>query len=264
MGRLTVFAKGNLDVRDSLHSLRLAGKLLWNGINDIVREKYPGTLVRLRHETWSRSDALLEATGIIPAGLSERSLPLGSYPLASQFSVAVFDTDADAIILSLQPDLTVRLARHRRDGYLFHPSDWQDWTPEDQRWLREDFAMDDLLDVDSSMANFATMVARIRARSTAPILVYNFSSVIPGDAVHCYEGLEETLSTRIRRFNLALADLSQRTGLSIIDVDRIVARAGADRVKLDAVHLSPEGCRLVADEVVRVLEDVGALPIVGA
>ena len=64
----------------------------------------------------------------------------------------------------------------------------------------------------------------------------------------------------MRRFNLGLAELSQQTGISVIDVDRIVARAGADRLKLDTVHLTAEGCRLVAEEVVRVLDDLGYLP----
>src|SRR5215468_1752980 len=31
--RVNLFLKGNLDVRDSLHSLRLNGKLEWNGVN---------------------------------------------------------------------------------------------------------------------------------------------------------------------------------------------------------------------------------------
>ena len=35
--------------------------------------------------------------------------------------------------------------------------------------------------------------------------------------------------------------------------------AGADRLKLDAFHLNDEGCRLVAAEAVRVLDDLGAL-----
>ena len=69
----------------------------------------------------------------------------------------------------------------------------------------------------------------------------------------------DTFATRIRRFNLGLADLSERTGVSIIDVDSLLARAGADRLKLDALHLTAEGYRLVAEEVVRVLEDLGLL-----
>jgi hypothetical protein len=40
-------------------------------------------------------------------------------------------------------------------------------------------------------------------------------------------------------------------------VDAIVARAGADRAKLATVHLTAEGCRLVAEEVVCVLDELG-------
>ncbi|HEY5410217.1 MAG TPA: hypothetical protein VIJ94_05760, partial [Caulobacteraceae bacterium] len=67
----------------------------------------------------------------------------------------------------------------------------------------------------------------------------------------------DSLAVRIRRFNLMLMDLSRQTGVSIVDVDSIVAKAGADRVKLDFNHLTGEGNRLVAEEVVRVLEDYG-------
>jgi lysophospholipase L1-like esterase len=63
----------------------------------------------------------------------------------------------------------------------------------------------------------------------------------------------------MRRFNLGLADLSRRTGISIIDVDTLVARHGADMMKIDAVHLTPEAYRLVAEEVVRVLDDIGVI-----
>jgi hypothetical protein len=84
--------------------------------------------------------------------------------------------------------------------------------------------------------------------------------VVPGEQVHAYQGMDELFSTRARRFNLGLIELSQQTGVSIIDVDAIVARAGADRMKYDALHLTGEGCRAVAQEVVRVLEDYGLLP----
>jgi hypothetical protein len=76
--------------------------------------------------------------------------------------------------------------------------------------------------------------------------------------------MEDALSTRIRRLNLGLIELSQDTGISVIDVDSVVARAGADHVKLDAVHLTAEGCRLVAEEVVRVLDDLGCFSLAEA
>jgi len=114
------------------------------------------------------------------------------------------------------------------------------------------------------MRNFETIIARIRGRSAAAILVYNVSAVVPGESIHCHEGLDEILSTRMRRFNVALAELSQRSGISVIDVDAVVARAGADRLKVDAVHLTADGSRLVAGEVVRVLDDLGCFSMADA
>jgi hypothetical protein len=254
---LTIFAKANLDVRDSLHSFKVGGKVLWNGINELVRARFPGTVVRLRHETWARSDALLDARGEVPAELLSRNLPLDPYPAAAQFSRALFESDCDVIALSIQPDVLTRLVRHRRDGYLLYPSNWEFWPAPDRQWLRDEFAYLPALDVESSMRNFGKIIAGIRERSTAPILVYNVSAVVPGESVHCHEGLDEILSTRIRKFNVALAELSQRTGISVIDVDAVIARGGADRLKVDAIHLTADGCRRVADEVVRVLEDLG-------
>ncbi|MFI4933635.1 MAG: SGNH/GDSL hydrolase family protein [Caulobacterales bacterium] len=260
MSRLTIFAKGNLDVRDSLHALKLGDKLVWNGVNEILRARLPGSVARVRHETWTRSDALLEADGTIPPALAERSLALGAYPLASQFSQAVFEAEADAFVLSIQPDLASHLLRHRRDGFLFYPNDWRSWPQPDQAWLRESFVGAGFIEPSASMTNFARIVARIRARSSAPILIYNVSSVVPGEQIHAHDGMGDILSTRIRRFNLGLIELSQQTGVSIVDVDMIVARAGADRLKYDALHLTGEGCRAVAEEVVRVLDDLACLP----
>jgi lysophospholipase L1-like esterase len=82
---------------------------------------------------------------------------------------------------------------------------------------------------------------------------------IPGETIHCHQGLGEAYSTRIRRFNLGLIELSEKTGVSLIDIDSLLARKGADALKLDTIHLTPPGYRLVAEEVVRVLEDVGVL-----
>jgi hypothetical protein len=259
MPRLVLFAKGNLDVKDTLHSLTVGGEVLWNGINEIVRVRFPGTTIRVRHETWTRSDALLATTGVVPLTLAERQLDLAPYPLQSQFSKALFESDADAFILSLQPDVTTSLFRHRVEKHFFYPSNRERWAAEDNAWLRRNFVESTALDVGQSMRNFALIVDRIRDRSASPILIYNLSSVIPGEWVHNHEGLGEIYSTRIRRFNLALTELSQRTGVSIVDVDSVVARVGADRVKLDAVHLNAAGCRLVTEEVIKILEDVGTV-----
>lgn len=259
MNRVTLFAKGNVDVHDSLHSCRIGGELCWNGINEVVRVRYPATSVRVRHETATRTDALLEANGVAPPDLAERSQLLGAHNAAIQFSDALFHTNADAIVLSIMPDIATRLMRHRQFGYLLYPHEMETWDAQDRAWLDREFTEIDSLDVATSMANHIRIVEKIRTRSDAPILIYNVSAVIPGEKIHCFQGLDNNLSTAIRSFNLGLIELSQAMGVSIIDVDSIVARAGADRLKLDAFHLTAEGYRLIAEEVVSVLGDLDVL-----
>ncbi len=255
--RLTLFAKGNLDLRDTLHALRIGGDVVWNGIGEVVRAQRPGWSIRVRHETMTRPDALLAATGVVPAELAQRDVALGAYPAESQFSTAFFDANCDAFVLSIQPSVKMSLWRRRDEGWAFMPESWQLWAKADQAWLHDNF--DDLgpVGVDQAMADLAEVVARRRQTSAAPILIYNLCSVLPGEHLHVHAGLEDILSTRIRRFNLALVELSQATGISVIDVDAVLSRAGADRLRYDPMHLNAEGCRLVGEEVARVLEDLG-------
>jgi lysophospholipase L1-like esterase len=257
--RITLFAKGNVDVHDSLHSCRVGGELLWNGINDVLRQTNPTVTVRLRHETLTRSDALLAAEGKVPAGLEGRDMDLGTYPLQSQFSQNVYTQASDAVILSILPDVASTLKRHKSDGYFLYPAESTSWTESNRIWLRDEFETMPHLSVEQSMENLASVVDRIRQFKDVPILIYNLSPIIPGDFIHCYMGLDDTYSTRIRRFNLALIELSQAIGISIVDLDSVLARHGADQLKIDAMHLTPEGYRFVAEDVVRILDDLGVL-----
>ncbi|HUL10848.1 MAG TPA: hypothetical protein VLU73_01575 [Methylococcaceae bacterium] len=259
MPRLTLFAKGNVDLHDTLHSCRVGGEMLWNGINEILRESHPDTLIRIRHETCTRSDALLEATGVPPAELSELNLSLGMYPATSQFSTAVFETTADIIALSMQPDVTTGLVRHQAGGFLLYPYGLHSWSDPEKTWLEKNCIRTAPLTCHEMVSNFIAIIERIRQITDAPILVFNMSPIIPGETIHCFQGLGEAFSTRVRRFNLGLIEVSDVTGVSIIDVDTIIARVGADAHKLDAVHLMPTGYRLIAEEVVRVLTDLGIL-----
>jgi hypothetical protein len=255
--RPTIFIKGNVDIHDSLHSCRAGGTLVWNGINEILRVSHPGCIARLKHETWSRSDALLSCDGKAPKALQARQLVMGSYPASTQFSRAVFETKADAFIFSMQPDLATAMVRHKKEGFLLYPFDSERWSAEDKQWLKSDFERIGTLDIAQSMANFTLIIEKLREKSDVPILVYNLSPIIPGEMIHCHQGMGEAYS--IRKFNLGLIELSEQTGVSIIDVDSLLARKGADALKLDPLHLTAPGYQLVAEEVVRVLGDLGVL-----
>ncbi|MDE2434856.1 MAG: SGNH/GDSL hydrolase family protein [Sphingomonadales bacterium] len=256
---MTLFAKGNVDVHDSLHSCRVGGQLQWNGINEIIRPRYPGVTMRVQHETLTRFDALLAADGVVPPVFDGHDLSLGTYPLTSQFSDKVFTSAPDAVILSILPDVASQLVRHRRDGFRFNPANASTWAECEREWLKSEFEPIGTMRIDDAIANLAAIIERLRQDRDVPVLVYNMSAVIPGDRVHCYLGLDETYATRIRRFNLALIELSAELGFSIVDVDAVLARNGAERLKLDVMHLHPEGYRLIAEEVVRILDDLGVL-----
>jgi hypothetical protein len=259
VARLTILAKGNADLRDCLIGRREGDTVGWNGLNDVLRAQHRGWRAHVRHETFARSDAMLAGDGVVPASLVGTPLPLAAHSAQSQFATRLFDTACDAISLSIQPDVMNGLARHRGDGHLLHPDGADGWDAPDRERLARDYRGVPPLEPDRSMANFATIIARLRERGDRPILIFNMSPIVPWERVHNHQGLAEGLAYRITRFNLALVDLSRRTGISIVDVDAVLARAGASRLKVDAVRLTSAGCALVAGEVVRILADLGCL-----
>jgi len=259
---LRIFAKGNVDVRDSLHSSRVGGVLEWNGINEVLRTRHPDILARVRHETCTRLD-LIALPGEtpqteVPAELARR-LPSGAHPIERQQRTAMFDAPADVVVLSVQSAATNALVRHRRDGWLLLPDDLESWPPESRAELARECEFAGLVPLETAMARLEQLVLAIEERLGAQVLVYNLSPITPGERTHCWLGAEDSLALRVRRFNLGLAELSARLGFSIVDVERIAACAGAERIKVDLMHLTAEGWRLIAEEVVRILEERGCL-----
>lgn len=263
MGRsarvLRIFARGNVDVRDSMLWSRVRGALQWNGINEVLRVRHPGVIARVKHETCARIDLipLPGETLLAPPEELARRLPSGAHPIAWQHRTALFDAPVDAVILSLQSAVLNALVRHRRDGWLLLPDWLVTWDSASRAWLESECENAGLAPIEPTLRRLEQLIIAVEERLGAHVLVYNLSPVIPGEQTHCWLGAEDSLGLRVRRFNLGLAELSTRLDFSIVDVDRITACAGADRLKVDLVHLTAEGCRLVAEEVVRILEERG-------
>jgi hypothetical protein len=254
---LTIFAKGNVDVRNSLHSSRVGGRLVWNGVNDIVRERFPGVTAHVKHETSIGVRAFRQANADIPAELIAFSSMVQSYPAASQFGDALFEGSANLLVLSVQPEIWFRLHRHRASGRFFYAGLERERSPEMQQWLDTACEGRTAIEPEAFLADAHAVVDRIRSVTPAPIVWYAAASVLPGPPMFDYSGVEADLGTRIRQFNLALIELSRRTGVAVVDVDAVVAKAGAERLMLDALHLTGEGYGLVAHEFVRVAESLG-------
>lgn len=257
---LRIFAKGNVDVRDSLMWSRVNGVLEWNGVNEIIRPRFPGVLAKIRHETCTRLDLIPLPGEVAPLAPPEdiaRRLPSGAHPIEKQQRTTMFDEPADVVVLSMQSAATNALVRHRRDGWLLLPDDFESWDPESRSYLETECEYAGLAPIEATLEHLEKLILAIEEKLGAHVLVYNLSPVTPGERTHCWLGAEDSLGLRVQRFNLGLAELSSRLGFSIVDVDRIVACAGADRLKVDLFHLNAEGWRLVAEEVVRILDERG-------
>lgn len=102
------------------------------------------------------------------------------------------------------------------------------------------------------------LIDRIKEEVGAHILIYNPSSVDRSRHVSNYHGLdEEPVTLRIHRLSLALLQLSNMEGISIIDVDRIIAEIGAAANVDQSGAFSEQACVAIRDEVARVLDDYG-------
>jgi hypothetical protein len=255
--RLTIFAKGNVDVRNSLHSSRVGGQIVWNGVNDIIRERFPGVTAHVKHETAIGVRAFHVAKTDVPAELITLSSTVESYPPVSQFGETLFEGSADLIVLSVQPEIWFRLHRHRASNRYFYAGLGRDRSPDTQQWLDTNCDGRTAIEPEAFLAQAHAVVDRIRSVTQAPMVWYAAASVLPGPPMFDYSGVEADLGTRIRQFNLALIELSRRTGVAVVDVDAVVAKAGAERLMLDALHLTGEGYSLVAREFVRVAESLG-------
>lgn len=257
--RLQLFLKANADLRDPIYGVRFSNDLQWGGIGAAFRELQWPVTARIRHETLAGLFSLAESYAAIPADVQNQNVLFGSFPPALQYSPAIFAAKDDAVVLSIQADVVALPALHRASGRRFLLNGVRTWPDDVLAWRREAFSNVQPISPEQAMDDLAKVVERLRQSSDAPVLVANMSAAVPGETVHSYIGLPETLSHRIRRFNLALIEAAHELDFSIIDIDRIVAQGGAERLMIDPTHFTFEGCRRIALETARILEDCGVI-----
>lgn len=264
--RLSIFAKGNVDVKDSLLWSRVDGKVQWNGLGEALRTSHPGVIARVKHET-AVGFASMTLPGFsapdVPAFLRDRVPPLAAHPLDQQHRTALFDASQgakhDAVVLSLQADAMNARLRHRPTGFTFLAEDLAAWPAAQRALVLRECESLGFSSVDDSMAALERLLDAIDEHLGAPVLIYNLCPVQPGERVHSWLGAGDATTLRLQRFDLALAELSTQRSFSIVDVQRLSATHGAGRLKVDHVHFTAQGWRLIAEEVVRILAEHGLL-----
>jgi hypothetical protein len=106
--------------------------------------------------------------------------------------------------------------------------------------------------------DLVSVIDLIKERTNAHVLVSNAATFDPLVAPASLYGIDgEPVSLRAHRVDLTLLKLSHLLGVSLIDVDRVTAEAGASVVVPAALELNQDGSQLVRDETIRVLDDYG-------
>jgi hypothetical protein len=156
--------------------------------------------------------------------------------------------------------------RHRENGLLVDPGGaWLnqslELTLQDlsvATWFRRNFVSVGRTSVDNFVESFAQVVRLVKRRTGAHVFVFNSLTVDPGGTLHNYQLVKNCHAIRRRQFHLALVDLSRQLDFSIIDLDRIIKRAGV-QMHVDFGHAPPVFNPLIAQEVVRMVRDLGVI-----
>jgi hypothetical protein len=112
-------------------------------------------------------------------------------------------------------------------------------------------------DADDFFGNGAECIRLMKEHVGAHILLLNASSVNSADLAPNAQRADFQLTLKIHKLNQAAIQLSVLEGISLVDVDRMVAEVGADGNVLGTCHYSDALEVDIGNEVVRILDDYG-------
>ncbi|WP_335168263.1 hypothetical protein [Nostoc sp.] len=266
---IRILVKGDRDVMDSLLPTTKGGRKLEKGLQDLINEKYNCAFqIEIIYESGGRSDLWLQQLGEIPfPNELHTSEQLDSFPpkkqletlLTGQSPSFLLAADIDIIVFSTQAEITKNLWKHHETGYLIDiPEDWeQRWSETEKLEFQQYFSPTAFLSAEQSQANFSQIVQLLKETTGAYIICYNCCDFDPSDRTTNYHKIGETLRLRIQKLNLALLKLSMQEGISIIDVELLLAELGAAQHVTKALDYSLEAYQVICQEFLRVITDVG-------
>lgn len=265
---LRILVKGERDVIDSLLAVSKGDERLDRELQDLVNNKYSQSFqVELIYESGGRSDLWLqqleEASIQDKLDFEETLKGLTDTELASHFSSQPqsdwLRDDIDILVFSTQAEITKSLWQHQQTGYLVDiPEAWEQRCSEmEKQEFQQQFSSIGLLSTEQSQANFSQMIQVLKERTSAYVIFYNCCDFDPRDRTANYHNVGETLRLKIQRLNLALLKLSMQEGISLIDVESLLAELGAAQHVAKAFDYSSEAYQVICQEFLRVVTDVG-------
>ena len=169
----------------------------------------------------------------------------------------------DVVVLSGGASVLRVAYRHRESGFLVDPG--QRWlrdanriSREDREWFAANFESIGRLSVDDLYELLPKVVAELRARCDAHVVVFNTLTVEPGSREHSYQLRRNPEAVRRLEFHLALAELAASGAFHLVDVDDALKRAGI-REQVDFAHFPVHAYEPIALAAERVLRRIGVL-----
>jgi hypothetical protein len=227
---------------------------------------------------WARSDLLLQTYEGVSSGrladlLNDFDLPPKYFDpslfepqfTVSDLPIGTITLPKSVVVLSVLPDISRTIYRHRRTGILIDPgSAWLRTSgtgslkPGVLSRFKESFTSQGRISPEGFAENLTRLVPLIRRRTGAQVLVFNSLEIDPGDLTFDYSLRNLDSASRRRRFNILLQELRPDLGFHIIDVDQILKDAGISK-QVDFSHFPIEQMRAIAAGALRTLHGLEIL-----
>lgn len=119
-----------------------------------------------------------------------------------------------------------------------------------------EFAAGDMASADAYERDMLAVIRSIKANPGSHVIVLLASTIDPETIVSNYQREEsDPTSLRVHRYDLAAMRLSFEEGISVLDVDRIIAEMGAADHVPAFLEYSEAACQAIATELVRIMDD---------
>lgn len=241
-----------------------------NSVAPLLLEEAGGLahLIQERYSNLAKVDFSVESSAgvrVLCQEMERDGSPAGLPPIIAQdpfiqtqFNSNLVSGQYDVIVLSIEPALFLPLWCFDSEGIVFAPPAGyeQSWNTDQLTWLQEKCTPLGLPSIQSYQENLTALIHAIREKSDSHILIVNASSLLPNDTRYQYKTDTESLALRINQLNLVLLNVSSKEGISIIDVDRIIAEFGFEHIQAPLTY-SAKANAVVRNEVLRVLVDMG-------
>jgi hypothetical protein len=167
------------------------------------------------------------------------------------------------VVLSIAPDFSRVLYRHRLHGFLVDPGGW--WLNQDMskvladlevaKWFGSTFESVGRMNVGDFQRHMGEVVRLLRSEAGARVIVFNTLVMDPASHIHNYQLVKDSEMRRRREFVVALFDLSSQLNFPVVDVDQILKRNGIQH-QVDFAHFSHEQFGPLAQECFEILSDL--------